>query len=59
MTQQPLKPDKKLAQIRNPKILEIFNAHCTKFKNNQILVNKFSHQFLATTKLFIGWNMSI
>ncbi len=29
-------------------------AHLTKFENYQILLNKISHRFLATTKLFSG-----
>jgi hypothetical protein len=36
------------------KILEFFNVCLTKFKNNQILLNKISHRFLLTTKLFTG-----
>jgi len=31
-----------------------FDACLTKFKNNQILLNKISHRFLLTTKLFTG-----
>ncbi len=35
-------------------ILEFFDVCLTKFKNNQILLNKISHIFLLTTKLFTG-----
>jgi hypothetical protein len=31
-----------------------FDVCWTKFKNNQILLNKISHRFLVTTKLFSG-----
>jgi len=31
----------------------------TKFKNNQILLNKIGHRFLLTTKLFTGWKSLI
>ncbi len=31
----------------------------TKFKNNQILLNKISHRLLSTTKLFTGWKSLI
>jgi hypothetical protein len=31
-----------------------FDVCLTKFKNNQILLNKISHIFLLTTKVFIG-----
>jgi hypothetical protein len=30
------------------------DIHLTKFKNNQILLNKISHRFLPTTKLCTG-----
>jgi hypothetical protein len=36
------------------RILVIFYIYFTKFKNNQILLNKISHRFLMTTKLFTG-----
>jgi hypothetical protein len=32
--------------------LEFFDVCLSKFKNNQILLIKISHRFLATTKLF-------
>ncbi len=36
-------------------ILRIFfDAHLTKFKDNQILLNKICHRFLLTTKIFTG-----
>jgi hypothetical protein len=31
----------------------------TKFENYQILLNKISHWFLETTKLFSGWKSLI
>jgi len=34
--------------------LEFFDVCLTKFKNNQILLNKISHRFLRTTKLLLG-----
>ncbi len=40
------------------KILEIFDVHLIKFENNQILLNKSSHRFLPTTKLFT-WQKSL
>ncbi len=33
------------------RILDIFDACLTKFKNNQILLNKIRHRFLLTNKL--------
>jgi len=41
------------------RILEIFDACLTKFKNNQILLNKISHRFLLTTKLYTGQKIII
>ncbi len=35
------------------------DAGFTKFKTEQILLNKISHRFLDTTKLFIGWSIPI
>ncbi len=35
------------------------NNSMTKFKNNQILLNKISHRFLLTAKLFTGWKILI
>jgi len=34
-----------------PKNLSFFGVYLTKFKNNQILLNKISHRFLLKTKL--------
>jgi hypothetical protein len=34
--------------------LEFFGVGLTKFRNYQILLNKISHRFLGTTKLFSG-----
>ncbi len=39
--------------------LEIFVVCLTKFENYQILLNKISHRFLVTTKLFSGWKSHI
>ncbi len=36
-----------------------FDLWLTKFENYQILLNKISHRFLMTTKLFIGWKSLI
>jgi hypothetical protein len=36
------------------RILDIFYVCLTEFKNNQILLDKISHRFLVTTKLFSG-----
>jgi hypothetical protein len=33
---------------------KLFDACLTKFENGQILLNKISHRFLGTTKLFSG-----
>ncbi len=46
-TPQPLKPEKEEAQ---------FFILLTKFNNSQILLNKISHIFQVTTKLFSGRN---
>jgi hypothetical protein len=46
-SQQPIKLDKK-----HFRILAIFVVRLTKFKNNQILLNKISHRFLLTARLF-------
>ncbi len=40
-------------------VSEFFEVCLTKFKNNQILLNKISHRFLLTTKLFTGWKSLI
>ncbi len=40
-------------------ILEIFYVFLTEFKSNQILLNKISHRFQATTKLFSEWKSLI
>ncbi len=33
---------------------KFFEVYLTKLKNNQILLNKISHRFLMTTRLFTG-----
>jgi hypothetical protein len=55
-TQQPQNLVVKLAQIWNS---QNFIKCLTKFKNNQILLNKISHRFLMTTKLYTEGNISI
>jgi len=37
----------------------MFDVCVTKFKNNQILLNKTSHRFILATKLFSGWKSLI
>jgi hypothetical protein len=54
-----LKPEKNKHRFGIPRILQIVNACLTKFENQQILLNKISHIFLLTTKLFIGWKSLI
>jgi hypothetical protein len=54
----PTQPSVKLEKIvRRSLILKIykfFDVVLAKFKNNQILLYKISHQFQVTTKLFTG-----
>jgi hypothetical protein len=51
---------KKYAQIWNPQnFKKYFDACLTKFKNNQILLNKISHRFLTTSYLFTVLNIPI
>jgi len=49
--QQPLKPEKKFAQISDQENFQVFLVYA-KFKRKQILLNKISHLFLVMTKLF-------
>ncbi len=59
-TQQPLKLEKKIThRFGNLRLLEFFDVCLTKFDNNQILLNKISHRFPLTTKLFAGWKILI
>ncbi len=51
LTQQPLKLDKNKHRFG---ILRIFDVFLTIFENDEILLNKISHRFLVTTKLFGG-----
>ncbi len=44
--------EKKLHIFGILRILEKFRRMLTKFENYQLLLNKISHRFLATTKLF-------
>jgi len=39
--------------------LDFFKVCWTKFKNSQILLNRISHRFLLTTKLYTGWKILI
>ncbi len=39
--------------------MKFFDVHLSRFINNQILLNKISQQFLATTKLFTWRNTPI
>ncbi len=39
--------------------LEFFDVRLAKFKNYQILLNKISHRFILTTKLFTEWKSLI
>ncbi len=43
-----MKPEKN----KRTEFWKFFNVRLTKFQNNQILLNKISHRFLMTTKLF-------
>ncbi len=54
IAQQPQKLEKKYAHICNPQNFSNFQVCLTKFKNYQILLNRISHKFPATTKLFNG-----
>ncbi len=58
-TQQPPKAIKKSAVIWNPYNLRNFWYMIENFKNNQILFNKISHGYLATTKLISEWKILI
>jgi len=51
-TQQPLKLEKKISTYLET--LEFFDVCLIKFENYQILLDKISHRFLVTTKLFSG-----
>jgi hypothetical protein len=42
------------ADLESLKFHNFLNVGFTTFKNNQILLNKISHQFLGTTKVCIG-----
>ncbi len=47
-------------QISYIKMFRSFFDMClTKFKNNQILLNKINHWYLVTAKLFTEWNIPI
>jgi hypothetical protein len=46
--------EKLSTDLEDFRVLEFFDVCLTKFKNNKILLNKISHRFLWTTKLFTG-----
>jgi hypothetical protein len=49
------KASKKIsADLESLEFYKFFDVHLTKFKHDQILLNKISHRFLLTTKLFTG-----
>ncbi len=55
ITQQSLKLEKKISTyLESLELLKFFDVCWTKFKNYQILLNKISHRFLVTSKLFSG-----
>ncbi len=58
-TRQTLKLEKNKHIFGILKILEFFDVYLTKLENYQILLNKISHRFLASTKLFSRWKSSI
>ncbi len=57
-TQQPLKLEKAREKIRpdveSLECYECFDVRLSKFKNNQILLNKIICRIIPTTKLFSG-----
>ncbi len=54
ITQQPLKLEKCKPDFEIAKFLGNFDICLTRFRNNQILLNKIMRQFLRTISLFIG-----
>ena len=46
-------------ELLSLKFYNFFDVSLTKFKNNQILLNKISHRFLLTIKLITGWKSLI
>ncbi len=58
MTWQPPKHEEnKITDLYFLEFQKFFDAGLTKFKNSKILLNKISHRFLTTAKLFIEWNI--
>ncbi len=51
--------EKMIKYLESFKFEKKTDVHLTKFKNNQILLNKISHKFLVTTKLFTRKNIHI
>ncbi len=47
------------ADLESLELKKIFDVCLNKFENNQILLNKISHRFQATTPLFSGWKSII
>ncbi len=61
ITQQPLKQENKISTYLEENLQNFrkkLDVCLTKFKNNQILLNKICHRFLGTTKLYIVWSIS-
>jgi hypothetical protein len=46
--------EKLSTDLESLEFLKTFNVRQTKFRNSQILLNKISHIFLLTAKLFTG-----
>ncbi len=59
ITQRELKPEKKISTNLECLELKKINECLTKLKNNQVFLHKIFESYLATTMLFIGWNISI
>jgi hypothetical protein len=45
--------------LESLEFLKFVDVRLTKFENYQILIDKISHRFLVTTKLFGGWKSHI
>jgi hypothetical protein len=45
--------------LESIEFLNFFAVYLTKFETYQILLNKISHRFLVTTKVFSGWKSLI
>ncbi len=51
--------EKVSADLESLEFYKNFGVRLTKFENNQILLNKISHRFLLTTKLYARWKIII